>query len=299
MSHQQPIPAWIEEVRRNRCQALRELEKRLCEYQHVEVEEVDLINLGISVVEMHANAAVDSVPELFFRFPQNDLPPPDDDKVGEAYPVYTVPTTGLRPKRLDYIKKMRGYMASYGEVCFDDFKEKLQASTSKKEVNKWLRGTWGYGEVEDLEIPYSVVQFEPFFWMVTGTDELPDQQYPHLVCYMDLDFEGVAKLLREELLATVRMMLGRLESKRGEGHTVAPVCLLRIPFFLTMVLHTDVFARGATTRSHYASGLRRKGPSHLLHKLHDFTTKNYEGLEAFARIDICTVVGNTMTNKRR
>ncbi|RFU32897.1 hypothetical protein B7463_g3480, partial [Scytalidium lignicola] len=283
MSGQQPTPAWVDQVRQHRIQGLQQLEKQLDKYrQHIKLEDADLVHFGITTTEMDPITMVNSVPALFFRPFQNNLPSPDDDKVGKPFPLYG--SDNRSRGTFDCINVIKRYISSYNFLCTNDAFEQLKASKSKKAAEKWRRNSWEMLFVEDMDIPYVIQEINPVDWFANLANQLPDPQYPQLLVFMDIKFDGDDKLLLAELLAIVRMMVTRLASERGEGHTIAPVQL----FSYMGRQHTRVI------QAHYDErGL------HINHsKLYDFTFKNCEGLDAMARFSLCTAVGNTITDRQ-
>jgi len=160
-----------------------------------------------------------------------------------------------------------------------------KASRSKKAAAEHrAKERWEMIFIEDINVTYVTEDIIGIRWVVDNACELPDPRYPHLLIFMDIEFDGDDKLLLLELLAIVRMMVGRLASNRCEGHTLAPIQL----FSSMGPQHFRVIQAYYDER-----GL------HVYHtKLYDFTFKNIEGLEAISRLSLCAPAGDTITNRQ-
>ncbi|KAL2005981.1 hypothetical protein VTN00DRAFT_9635 [Thermoascus crustaceus] len=278
----------VEPKERNKADrlALRKLEAQVISLGKFSFHPGDLQNAAIRIIPASfecQNGKPDFTPSLFVPYPSDLLMTPKDGFVAIEFPKYDSEwsqrhheTPINRARQLCYYLRqyLRGYRNRSLDVQYTVF---LSSGWRYQDTDQYgfKEDLWEYG----LQIGMGDLKCPPQ-WSVDAIYHYHDTKFPHLKSMMISDVDGDNETLsRGELLALIRMIRGRLATKKFAGHPVHPVLL----FSMMGTQHARIL------QAHF------NGTELVIHhsELYDFRHDNTVLLELFAQWFLSSPVGNT------
>ncbi|KAJ9244240.1 hypothetical protein DTO169E5_1845 [Paecilomyces variotii] len=266
--------------------ALRKLEAQVISLEKFSFHPADLQNAAISIIPAPfecQNGKPEFTPSFFAPYPSDLLMAPKDGWVPFEFPKYDSEraqrrheTPIDRARQLCYYleQSLSGYRSRRPEVQYPVF---LISGWRYQDIGKYgfKKDLWEYG----LQIGMGDSKCPPQ-WTVDAVYHYHDTKFPHLKSMMISDVDGDNEtLFRGELLALIRMIRGRLETKKFARSPVHPVLL----FSMMGTQHARIL------QAHF------NGTELVIHhsKLYDFRYEDAVLLELFAQWFISSPVGET------